>query len=191
MNATCFSKRRGRETSSESIRARYRPRAYPNASFSAIVRPVLGRLKRRMRGSAASYFLRISVELSVDPSSMMMNSKSLKLCARMLSTAWARYRWALYTGIATETNGLVMSPFTAMLWCPIFGLRHPRPASLLSEAPKDFRTQLRKQELTLGFEQPGIFDGGNEKGLEGPSVRYRPFDPARLELRQSGIHRHD
>ena len=57
--------------------------------------PVFGRLRIRSRESFASYSRRIGSESSVEPSSTAMNSKSLNVWLRTLSTDARRYRVAL------------------------------------------------------------------------------------------------
>ena len=66
----------GSATSSESITAINSPFAIPSASFLAPPIPVLGRLINRIRSSCLAYRSRIAREPSVEPLSMMINSKS-------------------------------------------------------------------------------------------------------------------
>src|ERR1041385_6726849 len=49
----------------------------------------------------------ISFVLSMEPSSMMMNSKSVNVWLRMLAIASRKYLSPLYTAIMTETLGFI------------------------------------------------------------------------------------
>ena len=82
MYAICFSNRWGRQTSSASMRARNSPRARSMPSFRVLVKPLLGRETSPMRTSAFAYSVRMASVPSVDPSSMIRNSKSRKVCRK-------------------------------------------------------------------------------------------------------------
>ena len=75
----CFSSLVGREISSPSIHAMIGAVAKRSPSFLASTTPVFGLLTNLIRSSLAAYFSQINFELSLEPSSMMMYSKSVKV----------------------------------------------------------------------------------------------------------------
>ena len=80
-------------------------------------------------------------EESVNPSSMMMNSKSARVCASTLSAAAATNSSALKTGIKTEIDGLTTAdPETGS--CPLPAPLNPSFISLKPAPDLPIRVKL-------------------------------------------------
>ena len=89
-NSTSRTNREATATSSGSIRAKYWPLAKSIPRLNVALTPWFLWLTTRIRGSCAAYLCSISRLASVEPSLMVINSKSANVCFRILSIASPR-----------------------------------------------------------------------------------------------------